>query len=1152
MLKWVRRILLGTLVLVVLVVGAAVVTTNTAWFRAWLREQAVVAANGALVGDVSIGALDGSLWSELTIRDVRITLDGEEVLSVPAVRLAWTPMALFSGRVAVTAVEITDPVVRATEDADGDWGIAKALSLEPPEQEAVEGVATGEQSAGLPVVVSIPAAELTGGHLVVKQAGEAARVYDVEQLHLDAGVELVGAGVDAVLRDLSLRLVTAGAPPVDLVVAGAYDAEDADHIRITIDKLDLTSPDSSVHATATVTDLDALALEATVDIVKLSSPEMQALIPDYPLVADLSGTLTATGSKAALKANGELAAADARIGIDGSGGLAGEEPRYDVALVLERIDPEKLLGRQDVAGVLGGTVKVAGTGTALPAITATADLTATGLRAGEASLGDLTLAAALEQGEATVTADLVHEGRAHLETTVGIEAERYDVRLDVADLDLGSISGAEGAKSKLEMSAHVVGTGFAPERVDATVDVKIAPSRVGPLDIDRGVVQARVVNERVRIGALRIEASDTVLDAKGEVGITADAKGHVDVALRVPDVKPWLTLAGQNGEGGLTLTATADGAPTALAVDAHAEATALRVGTTTIGDATIGADLAGVGGDKTTGTVTAKLTGLDAGIEVSSVDATIDLDGLKPPTVRAAVDAVLAEGNRRQSVQARVVAGEDVLVDLSRVSLALPTGDWELAREARIVYGPGGVEIDGFRLASGAQSIEADGALGPRGGRGLDVRIVEIDLASLQPFAGEQVSELRGMVNADVRVGGSLEAPRPSGTLRLDGGNVSIVPTGVTIQKIELDTRFTPERIEVVGLTAEAGERGRLRFAGDVGLAAYRPDDADLRLTLTDWPAADTDRHQATVEADVTVRGPLTGPDVGGRFEVKEADLRPEISLPGAQGPPPRDETILVVQEQAARRAVRIEDEEPPPDVFLQTALDLKIVLDRGVWVKHERSAIELQGDLDVRKPRGDPDVALVGDVQVVRGWLYLYGRRLTAERGIVTFTGGREIDPMLDVVVRSRIDKYDVSVAIGGVASKPKLAFESSPPLDQADVLAVLMFGKPVNELGGGEQVALEQQAVGLASNYAASKLSQVLGDALGIQISELDVTKGRVGVGRYVTPKTYVSVTQDQSGGGSREVEVQYYATPRWTFETSTTTEGNSGVDVFWQTKY
>lgn len=62
------------------------------------------------------------------------------------------------------------------------------------------------------------------------------------------------------------------------------------------------------------------------------------------------------------------------------------------------------------------------------------------------------------------------------------------------------------------------------------------------------------------------------------------------------------------------------------------------------------------------------------------------------------------------------------------------------------------------------------------------------------------------------------------------------------------------------------------------------------------------------------------------------------------------------------------------------------------------------------------------------------------------------------------------------------------------------------------------------------------------------LDLERAR----RYVTPKTYVSVTQDQSGGGSREVQVQYYATPKWTFETSTTTEGDSGADVFWQTKY
>jgi hypothetical protein len=1153
MLKWLRRILVGTLVLVVLLLGAAGVVTNTAWFRGWLLQQIVVAANDALVGEVTVAGLDGSIWSELVIRDLRVTHGGEEALVVPAVRLAWTPLALLGGRVAVTAIEITDPVVRATEDADGNWGVATALSLEPPEKEAVEDVATGEKSAGLPVVVSIPAAELRGGHVVVKQAGEAARVYDVESLHLDAGVELVGVGVDATLRDLSLRVVTEGAPPVDLVVAGAYDAEDADHIAITVDRLSVTTPDSALHVAATVTDLNALVLDATVTIDKLSSAEVQAFVPDYPLVADVTATLAAKGSKADLKVAGEIKAADARIGIDGGGDISGEEPRYDVAVVLERLDPEKLLGRTDVAGVLGGTVKVAGTGTALPGITAQAKLEASGLRAGQASLGNLTLDAGLDRGEAKVIADLVHEGRAHLETTVGIEAERYDVRLDVADLDLGSIAGAKGAESKLVMGAHVVGTGFAPERANATVDVTMAPSRVGALEIDGGVVKARVAKECVHVDALRIEASDTVLEAKGEMGITADAKGHLEMALRVPDVKPWLTVAGQNGEGALTLTATADGAPTALAVDAHAETKALRVGTTKVGDATIDADLTGVGGEKTTGTVSARVTGLDAGIEVESVDATVGLEGLKPPTAQIAVDAVLAEESRRQVVRAKVVAGEDVLVDLARLSLELPTGQWELARQSRIVYGPAGVSIDGFRLASGAQYIEANGALGRGGGRGLGVRAVGLDLASFEPLAGDQVGELRGMVNADVRVEGSLDAPRPSGSLTMDGGRVEVVPIGVTIDAIELDTRFTPERIEVAALTAQAGE-GRLRLAGEVGLAAYRPDDADLRLTLTDWPAADTEQYQATVEADLTVRGPLTGPDVGGRFEVKEADLRPPLSLPGSEGPAPRDQTILVVQEQEARAEAEAEAEAAAetPDVFLNTAIDLEIVLDRGVWVKHERSAIELQGDLDVRKPRGDPDVALVGKVEVVRGWLNMYGRRLTAERGIVTFTGGREIDPMLDVEVRSRIDQYDVAVLITGTGSKPKLAFESNPPLDQADVLAVLMFGKPVNQLSGGEQTAVGQQAAGIASSYAAGKLSQAFGDALGIQISELDVTKGRVGVGRYVTPKTYVSITQDQSGGGSREVQVQYYYTPKWTFETSTTTQGDSGADVFWQTQY
>ena len=75
---------------------------------------------------------------------------------------------------------------------------------------------------------------------------------------------------------------------------------------------------------------------------------------------------------------------------------------------------------------------------------------------------------------------------------------------------------------------------------------------------------------------------------------------------------------------------------------------------------------------------------------------------------------------------------------------------------------------------------------------------------------------------------------------------------------------------------------------------------------------------------------------------------------------------------------------------------------------------------------------------------------------------------------------------------------------------------------------------------------------DALGLDIRELDFTGGRVGVGRYLTPQTYLSITQNLGGGGGQAVSIEYYFKPEWKFTTSSDSIGTNSADVFWQYQY
>ena len=62
---------------------------------------------------------------------------------------------------------------------------------------------------------------------------------------------------------------------------------------------------------------------------------------------------------------------------------------------------------------------------------------------------------------------------------------------------------------------------------------------------------------------------------------------------------------------------------------------------------------------------------------------------------------------------------------------------------------------------------------------------------------------------------------------------------------------------------------------------------------------------------------------------------------------------------------------------------------------------------------------------------------------------GRRRLDGRLSV----DYPDYDISVFVAGFSDSPQLRFESDPPLNQDQIIAALLFGKPINELSPDER---------------------------------------------------------------------------------------------------
>src|SRR4029453_19458670 len=101
-----------------------------------------------------------------------------------------------------------------------------------------------------------------------------------------------------------------------------------------------------------------------------------------------------------------------------------------------------------------------------------------------------------------------------------------------------------------------------------------------------------------------------------------------------------------------------------------------------------------------------------------------------------------------------------------------------------------------------------------------------------------------------------------------------------------------------------------------------------------------------------------------------------------------------------------------------------------------------------------------------------LGGRLEYLRHGVIDFQGGREIDPALDVTARRIIEPSGVEarIRVQGTARNPKLSFSSTPPLDEPNILALIIFNPDVNALGASEKGTVATMAGTAAAGMLVS----------------------------------------------------------------------------------
>jgi hypothetical protein len=429
----------------------------------------------------------------------------------------------------------------------------------------------------------------------------------------------------------------------------------------------------------------------------------------------------------------------------------------------------------------------------------------------------------------------------------------------------------------------------------------------------------------------------------------------------------------------------------------------------------------------------------------------------------------------------------------------------------------------------------------------VDVQIASspIDLGLIQGFT-PYVTNVTGTMQANVRVTGTGYDPHADGVIEIKGGSFAVPELGTRYTGLDTRIDLKPDVVTVREFKILDGHANPMTIGGTLAVHERAVGAVNITVESIDFEAVNNRLAKLILDSQLKLTGDVRKPRLEGTVSVETASIDVARLLEETTANAYSIEEVdagIVGADQAARAvqpAPAVAKAPPPPSLF--SALDLDVMLDvpddlvlRGTNLRPANAPIDVGdisvtvgGQIRIRKAPGE-NVRPLGDVDTVRGNYTFQGRRFEILRdGHIRFDGTDELNPTLNIRARRIISGVETFVRVEGTLKQPELSFSSNPPLDQADILSLIVFNTPINELGEGQQLSLADRAASLAGGYLATGLTRSISNAL--QLDEFEIQAGEQGfgptlsVGEQVGEHFFFRVKQGFGDAQATELILEY----------------------------
>ena len=410
----------------------------------------------------------------------------------------------------------------------------------------------------------------------------------------------------------------------------------------------------------------------------------------------------------------------------------------------------------------------------------------------------------------------------------------------------------------------------------------------------------------------------------------------------------------------------------------------------------------------------------------------------------------------------------------------------------------------------------------------------------LSPFAifAPEIEEVQGRLAIDLKISGTLAQPDLGGQLSLQRGAVTIPAAGIRLTEIDLKAIGEGRRIRLDG-RMRSGE-GHLQASGAVALDPAAPQPAQVKINGERFEAVNLPEAWALISPDLDIQAGKQGVNVTGKLLIPEAKLEPA----------PKESAIPVSEDVVVVPSPRQPPEKKGPG---GVTAEIRVELGEKVAIKTKEFKSRLTGGLTVSSQPGQAPTGS-GEIRVVEGMLSAYGQKLEIDKGRILFAGGPLEDPWLNIEAFRKVKEDNEEVLAGvkvqGLVSQPVLTLYSKPAMNQDQILAYLLFGKPLDRLSGDQGSAL-LGAAGSLGGENTEFLTQRIASTFGLEEVKLegeDPKSMSLQMGKHLTPRLYMGYSAGLAGALGK-LNLRYELTKSWLLQVESGTQ--MGVDLLYSTE-